>query len=105
MVRNQVYKRRHSRNINFVAILRRLYYVSSKIHDITYVSNNFERFEVKKNSGNFFCNRSAYVPCEHQNFIENSDHRNIFADLQAGQIIPVTSEASQCSQMTLCIPF
>lgn len=48
MVRNQVYKRRHSRNTNFVAILRRLYYVSSKIHDITYVSNNFERFEVKK---------------------------------------------------------
>lgn len=85
MVRNQVYKRRHSRNINFVAILRRLYYVSFNIYDITYVSNNFERFEVKNNSSNFFCNRSVYVPCEHQNFIENSDHRNIFADLQAGQ--------------------
>ena len=86
MVRSQVCKRRHSRSIIFVAILRRLYYVSSNIHDINHISNNFERFEVKNNSGHFSCNRSVYIPCERQNFIENRDHGNIFADLQAGQV-------------------
>ena len=93
LVRNQVCKRRHSRSIDFVAILRRLYYVSSNIHDINHISNNFERFDVK-NNGNFSSNGSMYVPCEHQNFIENSDHTNIFADLQGtkqGTLIPVTS--------------
>lgn len=59
--------------------------MSSNIHDVNHISNNFERFDVKKNNGNFSCNRSVYIPYEHQNLIENSNHRYIFADLQAGQ--------------------
>lgn len=95
MVRNQVCKRRHSRSIDFLAVIRRLYCVfSNNVQDVNHISKNLERFEVKNNCVHFFCNRCVYIPWEHQSFIENSDHRNIFADLQAEQnriIIPLLS--------------
>lgn len=85
MVRNQVCKRAQSRSIDFVAILRRVDYASSNMHYIIHISSHIEIFDIEKNSGNFPCNRCVYVGCEHQNFMENSDHGNIFEDLQAGQ--------------------
>lgn len=95
MVRNQVCKRRHSRSIDFLAIKRRLYCVySNNVQNVNHITKNLKRFEVKNNCVNFSCNRCVYIPWEHQSFIENSDHRNIFADLQNGQnriIIPVMS--------------
>lgn len=95
LMRNQVCKRRHYRSTDFFTIKRRLYCVySNNVQDVNHISKTLERFEVKNNCVNFSCNICVYISWEHQSFIENSDHRNIFADLYAGQnriIIPVMS--------------
>lgn len=63
MVRNQVYKRRHSRSIDFLAIKRRLYCVySNNVQDVNHISKNLGRFEVKNNCVDFSYNVYVYIP-------------------------------------------